>query len=301
MFFGALALSLATAALYAALRQFEWHAFRAQVHGLDWRWLVIAVAFDIASYIAQALRWRYLLGGARLWQTTRAVYAGLFLNEVAPLRPGEAVRAFLAARDLRVNVLSVAPTILAERFMDGVWLSAALLAVLMAAPLPASLTRVAWAVVGTVAAAVAALVMLGRGRFAILRQARSALFRAPAFAVSGLFLFAQGLAFWSVMRASHLALGLAAAFVVMLVVRVGTLIPGAPANLGTHQFSTVLGLSLFGVPQRDAAGFSLVVFVVLTAPLLMIGFAACVNAGLNWKSVRAASRPLEPVKSPLLG
>jgi len=25
-----------------------------------------------------------------------------------------------------------------------------------------------------------------------------------------------------------------------LVVRIGTMIPGAPANLGTHQFSTVL-------------------------------------------------------------
>lgn len=296
-----LTIGLAGAALFAALRGLEWHAFQAQVKLLDWRWLALAVLFDIASYTAQGLRWRFLLNGANVWQTTRAVYAGLFLNEIVPLRPGEAVRAWLAARDLRVSVLTVAPTMLAERLMDGVWLSGALLVTLIVAPLPASLTRVAWSVIGLVVAIVACALVLGRGRFAMLQQIRSSLFHAPAFAASGLFLFTQGMAFWSVTRASHLALGVAAAFVVMLVVRVGTMIPGAPANLGTHQFSTVLGLSLYGVPHAAAAGFSLVVFVVLTAPLLVIGFAACLNAGMTWRSLEVAGRPAEPAESPLLG
>jgi len=94
------------------------------------------------------------------------------------------------------------------------------------------------------------------------------------------------LAFWAVSRADHLSLGLVAAFVVMVVVRIGTMIPGAPANLGTHQFSTVLGLSLYGVPQPQAAGFSLVVFTVLTIPLLVLGLCACLSAGLTWGSIR---------------
>ena len=298
---GAFTIGLATAALYAALHDLEWQAFQAQVKLLDWRWLAIAVLFDVASYTAQGFRWRLLLNGAHLWQTTRAVYAGLFLNEVVPLRPGEVVRGWLAARDLRVSVLTVAPTMLAERLMDGVWLAVALLAMLMIAPLPASLTQVAWGVVVLMAILVVCAFALGRGRLPVLKQVRSKLFHAPAFLASGLFLLAQGLAFWAVTRASHLTLGVAAAFVVMLVVRVGTMIPGAPANLGTHQYSTVLGLSVYGVPHATAAGFSLVVFVVLTAPLLVIGFAACVNAGLNWSSVQIAQRPLEPAESPLLG
>jgi uncharacterized membrane protein YbhN (UPF0104 family) len=261
----------------------------------------MAVVFDIASYTAQGLRWRLLLSGSNFWQTTRAVYAGLFLNEVVPLRPGEAVRAWLAARDLRVSMLTVAPTMLAERLMDGVWLSGALLVMLMVAPLPASLMRVAWGVIALVAAIIACALALGRGRFALLRQVRSNMFHFPAFLASGVFLFSQGMAFWSVTRAGHLPLGVAAAFVLMLVVRVGTMIPGAPANLGTHQFSTVLGLSLYGVPQGEAAGFSLVVFVVLTAPLLVIGFVACLNAGLNWRSVQVAAGPSNLSNPPLLG
>lgn len=298
---GIVTIGLAIAALFVALRHFEWQAFEAQVMQLDWRWLVAAVLFDVASYAAQGLRWRLLLNGANVWQTTRAVYAGLFLNEVVPLRPGEAVRGWLAARDLRVSLLTVAPTMLAERLMDGVWLAGALLATLMIAPLPPSLTRVAWGVVGVMAILVMCAVVLGRDRFPMLKQVRAGIFHVPAFLASGVFLLAQGLAFWSVAHAAHLALGLAAACVVMLVVRVGTMIPGAPANLGTHQFSTVLGLSLYGVPQATAAGFSLVVFIVLTVPLLVIGFAACLNAGLSWGSVRVAGGPLEPVDSPLPG
>lgn len=71
------------------------------------------------------------------------------------------------------------------------------------------------------------------------------------------------------------------------------MLPGAPANLGTHQFSTVLGLSLYGVSQPEAAGFSLVVFTVLTAPLMAIGLAACVSAGLTWSGIRHLAHPNE--------
>ncbi|MBS1828661.1 MAG: flippase-like domain-containing protein [Acidobacteria bacterium] len=280
---GAITATIAAVALWAALRGMEWTSFRSQLRSLDWRWLALAVFFDIASYAAQGLRWRYLLNGARLWQTTRAIYAGLFCNEVVPLRPGEAVRAWLASRDLRVSILSIAPTILAERLMDGIWLAAALLAALAIAPLPAQLVHIVWIVAGTVVLLVAAALLIGRARLPALPQA---LRNSPALAISGCFLLTQGLAFWAVGRASHLSLNIAAAFVVMLVVRIGTMIPGAPANLGTHQFSTVLGLSLYGIPQAAAAAYALVVFVVLTVPLLAIGFFACMHAGLNWQSIR---------------
>ena len=283
---GTAAATMAMAALWAALRGLEWNSFRAQIQTLDWRWLALAVLLDIATYGAQGLRWRFLLKGASLWQTTRAIYAGLFCNEVIPLRPGEAVRAWLASRDLRVGIVSIAPTIFAERLMDGIWLGAALLAALAGAPLPAPIARIVWMVTGAVAVVSVFVLYFSRTRLPALG---AALTNVPALAVSGGLLLAQGLAFWAVGRASHLSLNIAAAFVVMLVVRIGTMIPGAPANLGTHQFSTVLGLSLYGVPQPAAAGFALVVFVVLTAPLLAIGFGACVSAGLNWQNVRALS------------
>ncbi len=63
----------------------------------------------------------------------------------------------------------------------------------------------------------------------------------------------------------------AAAF---LIVRLGTLLPNTPANVGTYQFFTVVALTQFGVGKAQATGFSLVVFALLTIPLWTIGFLA---------------------------
>lgn len=281
-------------ALRIALRGLEWSTLRAEIAALDWRWLALAALFDVGSYAAQGVRWRLLLDGASLWQTTRAIYAGLFVNEVVPLRPGEAVRAWLASRDLKVGLWTVVPTMLSERLMDGFWLAVALVAVLAVAPLSPGLTHVIWIVAAVTIALVAATLCLGGKGLRFLDEVRSGLMRPRALLMSAVFLLAQGLAFWAVVRATHLPLGIVAAFVVMIVVRVGTLIPGAPANLGTHQFSTVLGLSLFGVPQPQAAAFSVVVFAALTIPLLVLGLGACLSAGLTWQRVRQLATPTPP-------
>jgi ABC-type branched-subunit amino acid transport system permease subunit len=66
---------------------------------------------------------------------------------------------------------------------------------------------------------------------------------------------------------------------VYLIVRLGTAVPNAPANVGTYQFFTVVGLTLFGVSKSAATGFSLVVFLVLTVPLWALGFLALSRGG----------------------
>jgi hypothetical protein len=49
------------------------------------------------------------------------------------------------------------------------------------------------------------------------------------------------------MRAYGLDLPFAIGVVVFLIVQVGTAVPNAPANVGSYQLLTVLGLTLFGV------------------------------------------------------
>ena len=282
----AISLTAAAMALRVALRGLDWPSFSSRVQLLDWRWLALAVVFDVLSYGAQGWRWRCLLQGSNVWQTTRAIYAGLFVNEILPLRPGEALRAWLAARDLNIGVWKVVPTMVSERLLDGFWLVAALLLAVCLAPLPSGVTHAIW-IAATIAAALIAITVLLGGRGGRFVQAVIAGFRnRRAVLLSAAFVLAQGLAFWAVTRASHLSLGVLGAFVVMIVVRVGTLIPGAPANLGTHQFATVMGLSLYGVPHAEAAAFSLIVFTVLTLPLLALGFGACLSAGLTWRGLR---------------
>ena len=71
------------------------------VREVRWTWIALAVAVDILSYITQAFRWKFLLtpiGDVRWLDATQAIYAGLFVSEVLPMRPGEVLRAFIVSR-----------------------------------------------------------------------------------------------------------------------------------------------------------------------------------------------------------
>ena len=266
-----------------------------RLRDMRWGWLAAAVAFDILGYVCQGWRWALLLrptGRLSVPRATQAIYAGLFTSEVLPLRAGEGLRAFVVSRWLGVNTGAVLPSIFVERLMDGLWLALAVGVTAVFVPLPPSLGGAAEILGLIVVAAVATFLAVAwrrpaadaadsRSPSAIARGARAAadggrrIWRSPgmwmAFSISALMLTAQVLAFWLAMRAYGLGLGMWAGAAVLLVVRLGTAIPNAPANVGTFQFATVAGLSLFNVGKDLAAGFSLVVFVILTVPLWAIG------------------------------
>jgi uncharacterized membrane protein YbhN (UPF0104 family) len=92
---------------------------------------------------------------------------------------------------------------------------------------------------------------------------------------------------WLLMEGYGLDLNVWAAAVVYIVVRLGTVIPNAPGNAGVTQLFCVLGLQLFHVPQSTAKEFSLIVFGVLTLPLLIGGFVAVALTGLTLKDIRS--------------
>jgi uncharacterized membrane protein YbhN (UPF0104 family) len=94
------------------------------------------------------------------------------------------------------------------------------------------------------------------------------------------------MSFWLVMRAYGLDLPFPAGVAVILIVHLGTAVPNAPANIGTYQFFTVTGLTLFGVDKSSAAGFSLAVFAILTLPLWALGSWALGRSGLTLLAVR---------------
>jgi hypothetical protein len=66
---------------------------------------------------------------------------------------------------------------------------------------------------------------------------------------------------------------------ILLFIFVGLIIPNTPSNVGTFQFLCKLGLVLFGVDATKAAGFSVVFFLVVLAPQVVIGCISFVNTG----------------------
>ena len=279
---------------------------------INWRWVALAIVCDVAGYVCQGVRWQLLLqplGRKFSWlRATQAVYAGLFINEILPLRVGELVRAWLVARWLSVSPASIIPSMVAERLLDAVCLLAGigLLAVFMSLPQDLVLAS-HWIGVSVLVSASCLIVFFIvcrritrsegiRGRLdqwepgsALLSLIESlteglreiGLSRAFYFSllISLLFLVLQGLAFWLVMLAYELPFSWQIGLAVFLIVHVGTIIPNAPANIGSYQFFCVVGLMLFGVDKTLATGFSLVVFILLTVPLLVIGLLALGQSG----------------------
>jgi uncharacterized protein (TIRG00374 family) len=277
----------------------------------------LAICFEILSYISQGLRWRLLLlskGDISVLRATQAVYVGLFTNEILPLRIGELVRAYLVSRWLSRKFVSIIPSMAVERLFDSVWLALAIGLTAFFVPLPRDLLK-SEKILGTI-------VLIGTGLFLYLvfREEKtldanhadgrplwkpiqivktfidrfamemkeiglSKLFY-ESFCVSFLILFFQIIAFWLVMEAFNLKLSFLAGAVVFVIVHLGTAIPNAPGNVGTYQFFCVVGLSLFGVDKTTATAFSVMVFIILTIPLLIIGLIALGRTGMSLTEIR---------------
>lgn len=105
--------------------------------------------------------------------------------------------------------------------------------------------------------------------------------------LSLIMLLLQALALWFAMRAYGLHVSFPAGLAVFLIVHLGTMVPAAPANVGSYQFFIVLGLTLFGIDKTTAVGFSLVVFGLLRIPLGVVGFWAFGASGLTLLEVRS--------------
>ncbi len=109
---------------------------------------------------------------------------------------------------------------------------------------------------------------------------------AAAFTVSFLILLFQTLSFWFIMMAYGLRLSFWVGGAVFLIVRFGTVLPGAPGNLGLYQLFCVLGLTLFGVDKTAAAGFSIAVYVLLSIPLWVLGLLALGRTGMTLATIK---------------
>ena len=76
---------------------------------------------------------------------------------------------------------------------------------------------------------------------------------------------------YAVLEALDISLPLEAAFVVLVVLQVGTSIPSTPGKVGVFQYLTVLALAPFGVEREVALTYSVLLQVVGFGPLVALG------------------------------
>ena len=288
---------------------------------MDWWWLGLAVVADIAVYCWQALRWRQVLRPVEqvsFRKAVSAIYIGLFANEVLPFRAGEILRCYLVSRWTLLPFSVVVSSALIERIFDGIWLCLCLI-------LTVRLVRVhhhlRWLVdsgyvMGIVVLSGAALLALA----IFLRQKTRALLSGDgwqrhvrvliddlnlighsrylyfAFLQSLPYLLLQVIPIYAAFQGYPFTLSenfnptLGAAFALMVILRLGSVVPQAPGNLGLFQFLTKEALErIFNVVPAEAARFSLVLWGTVTIPLLVAGFVALMVSGSKLFELKRAA------------
>ncbi|MGZ4833975.1 MAG: lysylphosphatidylglycerol synthase transmembrane domain-containing protein, partial [Terriglobales bacterium] len=231
----------------------------------------------------------------KYWEPVRAIYVGLFANEVLPFRAGEVLRCYLLARNPLLPLSVSFTSALIERVFDGIWLSLCIILMLRYTVFPHSLR---YLVDGAYVLGITVLVLaLGLGVIMFRRhKTRAALAGETgwrrqlhvliddleiighsrslwsSFLQSLPYLLLQIIPIYGALRGYGFDLSIGVAFVLMIVLRLSTIVPQAPGNLGLFQVVVRETLvKVYNVVPAEAARFSLVLWGMVTLPLLIGG------------------------------
>jgi hypothetical protein len=274
------------------------------IRDLDWKWVALGVAFDLLAYMVHAWRWRTLLQPViRLsyWRTVQAIYIGLFANEVIPLRTGELIRCYLLAHwnNLRISLSFASAAV--ERLIDGVFLVACFLVTAgLVSGVPKDLTILVQVLGALLILLTLALLWIitrkqgahpdfGESKWAAtfrhvfeglqLMGNRATLGRTAS--ISLLYMVLQFGSLWALMKAYELDLSFWAAAGVVTIVRLWTVVPSAPANIGLLNAACFAALRGMDVEPAVAQTFSIIMFAAWTLPIVVCGAIATALTGSN--------------------
>jgi hypothetical protein len=304
----ALGYGISVACLVWVYWGFDWKTELPKLAAADWRWVTLSVVTDLAVYICQGWRWSLLLRPVvrvRFVKSVQAVYIGLFANEVLPFRSGELIRSYLLARWSHFPFSVSLSSAVIERMFDGIWLVLGFFLATFFVDLPGYLVNGSQVLTGllvAVAAAMAIIMFLKRHAHAAISQSRwsdmlghvveglhamgNSLWFIAAALVSLVYLALQVVPIYALVRGYGLDLSAGEAAVVLVILRIGTILPQAPGNVGAFQFFAVVGLHLFGVDKATATGFATLMFVVVTLPLWLGGLVAVAITGMGIRDLQ---------------
>jgi glycosyltransferase 2 family protein len=302
----------------------------AQLGRTRWGWALVSVVIGLAGLYARAFRWRWLFPpGVKPPGVVPATMIGYMANNVLPLRAGELVRIYTAARRLReAEPLSasqafwlVAATIVIERVLDSLAIVLILAVLVFMIPVPAGVEWGAGVLLAIDVVGVTLLVTMARaphlGRRLVVRLTA----RWPQLGRTALAMFDTALrglhgirtprhalrivawtvlvwilpvgAAWTMLRAVHLELPFIAGWVVLAFVGLGISVPSAPGYLGVWHFAAKLALEIFGVAPSAAVAYALIYHASAALPITLLGWLYLLREHVSLGEARRTPAPLE--------
>jgi hypothetical protein len=279
----------------------------------------LALAFAPLAFIAVAIslssfRWSRVAGASvRFSETFTALLIGMFINNVLPLRLGEAARGYVLSHKKNLSFTYAFSTVLLDRFFDLTGLLLLALIFFPRASLPHAVSNGIIAVIGVLVLCVLLIILLSRESFtdrlskrfpAIEKTFLSRLARqvieiqenlrrigSPLtivfFVVISFFTwFSMSVALYFVTRTLGVSVPFACIPFVCALLNVGITIPSSPGYVGVYQFLLVYLLSIFGVPKYAGFTISILYHASWYIPYTVVGFSLSLREHLRIRDIR---------------
>lgn len=302
---GLAGIALGGLCLWLALRQTNIDDIAAALSQTQLQWALTGLAVYWVNLAIRVVRWHVLLNGIHtlaMRQVGVALVVGYALNNILPARLGEFVRADFVKRQYGVPRSAALGSIFVERLTDGLMLLALLALGLLF--LPAG-TEISWilraiaaiATAGVVCALTLALcidritaLIPSRWAWLTLRADNFAeaigVVRGRRFAAAGLLTtviyVAEVLAVATILAALGIEADWATICALTAISSLSTLIPTAPAYVGSLQLAYIVTLQSLDVAAPAAIAAAAVFQAVLLAPVSLVGITLMV-VSIGWR------------------
>jgi glycosyltransferase 2 family protein len=300
---------LSAVLLYFSLHKVKFHEVIEYVRSAALLPILLGVFLATLTFVLRIFRWQLLLrgddgrwlGAGPLWH---AIAMGFMANNVLPLRVGEVVRTYAAARLTGTRFTSVLASIAVERLFDALAVIALLALGLFSTRLPPSavagfgvekIVTIAGlaAIAGLVVAGLVVAFPLGAERvvrriipaeklanrlIAMIEGVRHGLsvLRSPG-RVGGVLLWSFGvwgvsaLSFYVMLGAFGITVDFSGALLMQGLIMFGIALPSTPGYVGAFELPIIAVLALYNVPQSQAAAYALTYHVTTFLPITLLG------------------------------
>ena len=304
--------------LYLAARGVDWDSLQGALRQVEAVPLLVALGLSLWIALARAYRWRAVLAPhskPKIRRLFNLLNAGYFVSNVAALRLGDVLRAYLYAELEHLSVVRALSTIVVERILDTLIIVLLLLALLPVVSLPASVLRPALGVGLVAVLAMLLLAVLVSRRHQMWARLQTWSSRLPLVRRLGLERLASGaldgvaalgswhqamaaggwslavwlsaaVQFYLVLLSVGLRLPVAAGLLVLSLTSLGMVVPSSPGYVGVFEYLAVLALSLFGVSREGALGYALVLHVLLYLSSSVLGLLGLWIEGFSYARLK---------------
>lgn len=297
--------------LYLAFRKFDLEEGKRALKMANYYWLLPTVVSYMFGFWMRGIRWRYLLlpiKKCKIFNLVSTVFIGFMANNLLPFRVGELIRAYVNGKKENISKSSSLATIVVERVLDGLALVVLLLVAILFLERGASaqhsfpqwlkrMIYVAWALFLGVLILLYIMMRSKELTGKVIRKLFG-FFKEPILKkivdltnsfIEGLNVLRkrkeilivsflsilvwtfEGTTFYLGAKAFNLSISYPQAYLTLVIVALGLMVPSSPAFVGVYEYFCVTALALFAIDKSFALSYAVLLHFLQFGLLVSIG------------------------------